>query len=281
MSRDWVRVIKYDGILWVRCVSADHPKGHVFCVQSVSQRAFRTSGVNTDFKAAWQSPGQYPSRNFSGQPLPTKSRIGVITSLADIQKLCVLALFGIVFQVLLRCANMSSHRGGGYVYVFEICEKRPFQKCIGLRGGGGRWSHFSAKGCTLDGAHEQCTAPLNHVYSASWSPSALPFSGRAGTPLRQTSPCLWTGTYFFNFPQSCNLRALTGTHPSLRGIIHRPSVVRSTFRCLINWTLRELYPDFNHAPAERALLRTKGFWGAFGGATACRVNLCVDMVSVC
>ena len=45
----------------------------------------------------------------------------------------------------------------------------------------------------------------------------IAFSGRAETPLGQTSPCLWTGTYFFNFSQSCNLRAFTGTQPSFTG----------------------------------------------------------------
>ena len=55
---------------------------------------------------------------------------------------------------------------------------------------------------------------------------------------------------FLQFSQSGNLGAFTGNHPSLRGIAHRSSVVRSTFRCLINWTLRQgmasLYADFNH-----------------------------------
>ena len=64
--------------------------------------------------------------------------------------------------------------------------------------------------------------------------------------LNHHRPCLWTRTYFFNFPQSCSLRSFTGTHPVLRGIAHRPSVVRSTFRCLVNRTLRHgmasLYP---------------------------------------
>ena len=115
---------------------------------------------------------------------------------------------------------MSSHGGGGVMCIFfEICENRPFRKC--------------------DSADKQCTAPLDHPYSESSSSSALPFSGRAGTPLGQTSPCLWTGTYFFSFPQSCNICAFSGTHPSLRGTAHRPSVVRSTFRCLVNQTLHQ------------------------------------------
>ena len=49
---------------------------------------------------------------------------------------------------------------------------------------------------------------------------------------------LWMGTHFFNFAQSCSLRAFTGTHPVLRGMAHRPAVVRSTFRCLVSRTLR-------------------------------------------
>ena len=56
----------------------------------------------------------------------------------------------------------------------------------------GKWSHFSAQSYTLDVAHKHCTALLNQVHSESSSSYALPFSGRAGTPLRQTSPCLCT-----------------------------------------------------------------------------------------
>ena len=66
--------------------------------------------------------------------------------------------------------------------------------------------------------------------------------------------CEWT--YFFNFPQSGSLRAFTSTHPVLRGMAQRPSVVRSTFRCLVGWTWRHamasLYRDFT---------QTKPGWG--------------------
>ena len=170
-------------------------------------------------------------------------------SLGDIQNLptlWVLALFGSFCNFRFH-VQTCRHLGGGMCILFEICKKTPFQKCMGL---GGRGCHFSAQHNTWDGAHKHSTAPLIHFYSESLSLSALLFSGRAGTPLGQTSPCLWTGTYFFNFCQSCNLRAFTGTQPSLRGMAHRPSVVRSTFRCLINPTLRQgiasLYPDFSH-----------------------------------
>ena len=32
----------------------------------------------------------------------------------------------------LMCQNFVLLGGGGYVLLFEICEKRPFQKCMGL-----------------------------------------------------------------------------------------------------------------------------------------------------
>ena len=150
------------------------------------------------------------------------------TSLGDIHKLptlCVLALFRIFYKFCFDVHTffpMSSHRGGGVcVYFFKSVRKGHFRNV--WIGGGGRWSHFSGQHDTLDGAHEHGTAPVDHLYCESASSSAVPFSGRAGTPLGQTSPCLWTGTYFFNFSQSCNLRTFTGTQPSLRGIAHRPS----------------------------------------------------------
>ena len=159
------------------------------------------------------------------------------------------ATFWHFLQVLLPCGNMLSPWGGGVggmCILFEICKKTPFQKCMGWGG----FTFFSVAQhigrCTQTW---HCTIHL-HFYSESLSSSAFPFSGRAGTPLGQTSPCLWTGTYFFNFCQSCNLCAFTGTQPSIRGMAHRPSVVRSTFRCLVNPTLRQgiasLYPDFNN-----------------------------------
>ena len=43
--------------------------------------------------------------------------------------------FGIfpgVFELFVRCTKISFPWGGGVcVYFFEICEKRPFQKCMG------------------------------------------------------------------------------------------------------------------------------------------------------
>ena len=88
---------------------------------------------------------------------------------------------------------------------------------------------------------QTCATQFHHVYSESSLSFALPFSGRAGTPFGQTSPCLWTGTYFLNFSQSCSLRSFSGARPVLRGIAHRLSVVRPTFRCLVNRTLQPAF----------------------------------------
>ena len=82
--------------------------------------------------------------------------------------------------------------------------------------GGGRWSQFCAQSCTREDTQGTGNGPGITHYSES--------------------------------DQSCNLRGFTGTHPVFRGMAHRPSVVRSTFRCLVSWTLRHgmasLYPDF-------------------------------------
>ena len=44
--------------------------------------------------------------------------------------------------------------GGGYVYTFEICEKRPFQKCMG--GAGGWMITFLSKwSCKVDDAQDR------------------------------------------------------------------------------------------------------------------------------
>ena len=38
-------------------------------------------------------------------------------------------------QLLVQCTKMSLPWGGGMCMLFEICEKRPFQKCMGWGGG--------------------------------------------------------------------------------------------------------------------------------------------------
>ena len=99
--------------------------------------------------------------------------------------------------------------GGGMCILFEIREKRAFQKCMGL--GGGELEHF-----------------------------------------------------FSVFPN--------------------PAACRSTLRCLVSWTFQpgssRLTCTHFTAP-QRALLRTKGFCGASGEATARGESLYADMVAAC
>ena len=67
------------------------------------------------------------------------------------------------------------------IYTCEVCVKRSFSEMYGF-GGGGVGGHIFQYRAALDAAHKHCTAPLNHVDSEPSSSSALPFSGRAGTP---------------------------------------------------------------------------------------------------
>ena len=89
------------------------------------------------------------------------------------------------------CKHVVTWGGGVCVYFLKSARKHHFRN-VWVGGG----SHFSAQHNTSDGAHKYGTAPFIHFYSESLSSSAFPFSGRAGTPLAQTSPCLWIGTYF-------------------------------------------------------------------------------------
>ena len=55
--------------------------------------------------------------------------------------------FGLMHQNVITCGG----GGGGYVYIpFEICEKRPFQKCMGWGGGvgGHSFAHRAVNGRT-------------------------------------------------------------------------------------------------------------------------------------
>ena len=75
--------------------------------------------------------------------------------------------------------------------LFEICEKRPFQKCMGWEGGGGgRWSQFCTKSCKRKDTQGTGNAlRITHYSESDWL-SSLRLSTRAGTPLGHTSPCL-------------------------------------------------------------------------------------------
>ena len=62
----------------------------------------------------------------------------VLISLGDIWFLPTrseFAIFSEIFQFLVQCTKMLLPRGGGMCMLFEICEKRLFQKCMGWGGG--------------------------------------------------------------------------------------------------------------------------------------------------
>ena len=70
-------------------------------------------------------------------------------SLGDIQNVPTRSKFAIFQGFLTFWSNALKFRpigGGSMCILFEICEKRPFQKCMGW-GGGGRWSQFCTKSC--------------------------------------------------------------------------------------------------------------------------------------
>ena len=114
-------------------------------------------------------------------------------------QLCAFCHFLGFFYKLCSDVQTCHHIGWGGVGVYFLkSEKRPFQKCMGWVGGVG--SQFSAQSCTLDGA-QTCTTQFHDVYSESLSSFALPFSGRAGTQMGQTScssphprQCKWPKT---------------------------------------------------------------------------------------
>ena len=52
-------------------------------------------------------------------------------------------------QLLVQCTKMSLLWGGGMCMLFKICEKRPFQKCMGWGGVGGHsFAHRAVQGRT-------------------------------------------------------------------------------------------------------------------------------------
>ena len=122
--------------------------------------------------------------------------------------------------------------GGGMCILVEICEKRPFQKCMGW--GGGMVTFLSKQSCKLDDAQDgaMLEGPLiilnpNHPHCCPLPQGQRPHWGTH-------PPACELEHIFFGFSQSCSLPALTGTHPVLRGMAHKPSVVRSTLGCLVS-----------------------------------------------
>ena len=187
-----------------------------------------------------------------GKPSEGKLGFGMAYNISRDHSLCanavVFGTFPGFYEVLVQCAKISSCWGGSMGILFEICEKRPFPKCMGW-GGGKMITFLSKRSCKVDDAqvkamlegpliilnrlNRHCCPPLPQGQGPHWGthPPACEFEH-----------------FFFSFSQSCSLRALTGTPPLLRGMAHRPSVVRSTLRCLVSRTLRHavvsVYPDF-------------------------------------
>ena len=196
----------------------------------------------------------------------------------------VLALFGNFYNFCFHGGG-----GGGMCILFEICKKTPFQKCMGWGRG---VCHFSAQRITLDGAHKHGTALFIRFYSKSLPSSAFLFSGRAGTPFGQTSPCLWTGTYFFNCEASvgCVFQPQNWAAKAVASAVVRMSCslwehvggCERAVRGFLAWVPGSCRVTRTHcAPPERVLLRAIGFCGASGEATARGVNLYEDMAAVC
>ena len=113
-------------------------------------------------------------------------------SLGDIHSAptrCVFALFLGFVNFWSNAPKFRPIGGGDMCILFEICEKRPFQKCMGWLGGVGGHSFEQTElqigRCTGRGSARGTTD-----YSEFESFSLLPPSTRVGTPLGHTSPCL-------------------------------------------------------------------------------------------
>ena len=181
--------------------------------------------------------------------------------------------------------------------LFEICEKRPFQKCMDW-GGGGRWSQFCTKSCKRKDTQGTGNALRITHYSESDSLSSLRLFTRAGTFWRpacftfcskstsmqvaRNSCCeALVGCVFLS--QNCAAKAAASEADRIwcsswshAGCCEPP--VRCFFAVL--GVLMRLTCTQVAAP-ERALLRVKDCCGASGDATARGVNLYPDMVAVC
>ena len=62
-------------------------------------------------------------------------------------RICTVSTFHGFSELLVQCAKISSLWGGGMCILFEICEKRPFQKCMG--GGGSETIFLQNRGPLL------------------------------------------------------------------------------------------------------------------------------------
>ena len=92
---------------------------------------------------------------------------------------------------------MSLPWGGGYVLLFEICEKGPFQKCMGW--GGRRWSQFCAQSCTREDTQGTGKCSRDHIlFRIRFTVIAAPFQ-KGRDSIGAHIPLLVTGNILFQF----------------------------------------------------------------------------------
>ena len=157
------------------------------------------------------------------------------------------------------------------MFCFTSARKGHFRNvwvCVGV---GGRRSHFSAQCNTLDGAHKQGTAPLNHVYSESSSSSAFP-SGRAGTPL-DIPPFVDRDIFLHFIPILQPFSAKAPTRCMQRHIVHQWGPSRR-FRCeddqrLLSACRKLLHPHPLCSPRATPFAHQRILW-CIGGSNSTR-----------
>ena len=120
--------------------------------------------------------------------------------------------------------------GGGMRVFFDICEKRLLQKCMGWGSGGHIFEHRATHWMVHTNRH----CPVELSLFRSIVVIGIAFFRQAWDPVGADITLFVDRDIFLQFSQSCNLRAFTCNHPSLRGKAHRP---RSTFSSLLNRTL--------------------------------------------
>ena len=173
--------------------------------------------------------------------------------------------------------------GGGMCILFEICKKTPFQKCMGW-GGVTFFSVAQHIGRCTQTWH--CTVhPFLFRITVIVS---IPFFRQGWDPIRADIPLFVDRDIFLQFLPILQPTCLhwhptfvNGHGPQAIGCeVHEgccESAVRGFLACLAGCRVTFLQVS----PPECALLRTKGFCGASGEATARGVNLYVDMVAAC
>ena len=177
--------------------------------------------------------------------------------------------------------------GGGMCILFEICKKRPFQKCMGWgRGGLPFFSVAQHIGQCTQTWH--CT--VHPFFFRITVIVSIPFFRQGWDPIRAYIPLFVDRDICLQFLPILQPPCLH-RHPTfVKG--HGPQAIGcevhvSLFRRQNGMLLVAFLPGSSRdtctqfTPPERALLRVEGFCGASGEATACGVNLYEDMAAAC